>query len=75
VNANQDILKGQWHELKGQVKQQWGKLTDDDLARLSGKTEELVVVLRQRYGYGKAQAVIEIKSWVSDHDKAHVERA
>ena len=67
MDANQDILQGKWHELKGQVKQQWGKLTDDDLIRLSGKTEELAGVLQQRYGYGKAQAEIEINQWISDH--------
>lgn len=71
MDANQDTLKGKWHELKGQVKQQWGKLTDDDLQRLSGKTEELAGVLQQRYGYGKAQAAIEINDWVSDRDTAH----
>ncbi len=71
MDANQDILEGKWPELKGQVKQQWGKLTDDDMQRLSGKTEELAGVLQQRYGYGKAQAEIEINNWVRDHDKAH----
>jgi uncharacterized protein YjbJ (UPF0337 family) len=67
MDANQDILRGKWHELKGQVKQQWGKLTDEDLTRLSGKTEELVGVLRRRYGYGKAQAAIEINNWLSKY--------
>ncbi len=70
MDANQDILRGKWSELKGQVQQRWGKLTDDDLTRLSGNTEELAWVLRQRYGYGQAQAEIEIKNWVSDHDTA-----
>jgi uncharacterized protein YjbJ (UPF0337 family) len=64
MTANQDILFGKWHELKGLVRQQWGKLTDDDFARLSGKTEELAGVLQQRYGYGKAQAEIEINNWL-----------
>jgi uncharacterized protein YjbJ (UPF0337 family) len=68
MDANQDILKGKWPELKGQVKQQWGKLTDDDLQRLSGKTEELAGVLQQRYGYGKVQAEIEINNWLRDRD-------
>ena len=45
MDANQDILQGKWQELKGQVKQQWGKLTDDDIQRLSGKTEELTCAL------------------------------
>lgn len=69
MDANKDILQGKWHELKGQVRQQWGKLTDDDLARLSGKTEELAGVLQQRYGYGKAQAEKEINNWLRDHDQ------
>jgi uncharacterized protein YjbJ (UPF0337 family) len=64
MDATQDILQGRWHEFKGQVRQQFGKLTDDDIERLSGKTEELVVVLRQKYGYGKAQAEIEINNWL-----------
>ncbi|MBI5565920.1 MAG: CsbD family protein [Chloroflexi bacterium] len=64
MDANQDILQGTWPEIKARVKQQWGKLTDDDLTRLSGKTAELVDVLRQRYGYGQAQAEIEIDSWL-----------
>jgi uncharacterized protein YjbJ (UPF0337 family) len=72
MDATQDIILGKWHELKGQVRQQWGKLTDDDVAQLSGKTEELVGVLQQRYGYGKAQAEIKIKQWLIDHDAANV---
>ena len=67
--ANQDILQDEWPALKGQVKLRWGKLTDDDVQRLSGKTEELTSVLQQRYGYGKVQAEMEINKWVSDHDQ------
>ena len=69
MDATQDILTGKWHELKGQVRQQWGKLTDDDMLQLSGKTEELAGVLQQRYGFGKAQAETEIHNWLSKHDK------
>lgn len=55
---------GKWHELKGHVRHQWGKLTDDDVEKLSGKAEELSGVLQQRYGYTKAQAQAEIDKWV-----------
>ena len=72
METGKDILLGKWHELKGQVRQQWGKLTDDDFTRLSGKTEELVGVLQQRYGYGKAQAEFAINDWLRDQDQ-HVE--
>ncbi|MGD0173375.1 MAG: CsbD family protein [Anaerolineales bacterium] len=68
MDTTQDILLGKWHELKGQVRQQWGKLTDDDMTRLSGKTEELAGVLQQRYGYSKAQAEIEINKWLREND-------
>lgn len=71
MEGTNDILLGKWHELKGQVRQQWGKLTDDDLTLLSGKTEELAGVLQQRYGYGKAQAENEIHNWLNDRDKKH----
>lgn len=69
METTKDILLGKWHELKGQVRQKWGKLTDDDLTQLSGKTEELVGVLQQRYGYGKAQAENEINNWLQDRDQ------
>lgn len=68
MDANKDVLLGKWHELKGQARQKWGKLTDDDVARLGGKTEELAGILQQRYGYSKAQAEIEINKWLRDHD-------
>ena len=67
MDATNDILLGKWKELKGQVRQQWGKLTDDDLLKLSGKTEELSGVLQQRYGYDKARADTEINNWLSKH--------
>ena len=63
MEATKDILMGKWHELKGKVKNQWGKITDDDLTRMSGKTEELAGVLQQRYGYTRAQAEKEIDAW------------
>ena len=69
MDGKTDILQGKWHELKGQVKQQWGKLTEDDMTKLSGKQEELAGVLQQRYGYTKEKAELEINNWLRDHDK------
>jgi uncharacterized protein YjbJ (UPF0337 family) len=69
LDATTDILQGKWHEVKGQVREQWGKLTDDDLKKLSGKQEQLTGVLQQRYGYGRAQAEMEIANWLHAHDK------
>lgn len=45
-----------WEQMKGRVKQQWGKLTDDDLKQLEGHGEQLAGKLEQRYGYAKEEA-------------------
>lgn len=60
---NKDIVKGKWMEMKGKLKQQWGKLTDDDLTQMKGSYEELEGVLRKRYGYQRDQAEREIQMW------------
>ena len=69
METTKDILQGKWHEVKGGVKQQWGKLTDDDVASLNGKQEQLAGVLQKRYGYARAQADMEINKFVTDFDK------
>lgn len=58
---NSDILQGKRRELKGLVKEQWGKLTDDDLDRIEGQAERLMGLLQQRYGYAKEKAEQEYK--------------
>ena len=71
MDATKDILQGKWHELSGRVKGQWGKLTDDDVARLTGKQEELSGLLQQRYGFAKAQADTEINKWLTSMNQEH----
>jgi len=73
MDANQDIVQGQWPTLKKQVRQQWGNLTDDDVRQLSGTTAGLVNALQRRYGYGKVQAEIEIDQWVHSYDQTRTE--
>jgi uncharacterized protein YjbJ (UPF0337 family) len=53
---NQDIFEGKWKEMRGQIKEWWGKLTDDDLDRVSGKADQIVGLLQQKYGYTKEHA-------------------
>lgn len=45
---NADVLKGQWKQLKGEVKRQWGKLTDDEIDQLEGNAEKLSGLLQER---------------------------
>jgi len=58
---NKDIFQGGWTQIKGKVKEQWGKLTDDDLTQINGKRDQLVGTLQKRYGYAKDKAEEDIK--------------
>jgi uncharacterized protein YjbJ (UPF0337 family) len=62
---NSDQFEGKWKQLKGSVKQRWGKLTDDDVTSLSGKRDELVGKLQERYGITKEQAQREADEWAA----------
>ena len=60
---NWDRIEGNWKEFMGKAKQQWGKLTDDDLTYINGRRDELSGRLQRYYGYGKDQADREIDDW------------
>ncbi len=60
---NWDRIEGNWKEFMGKAKQQWGKLTDDDLTYINGRRDELSGRLQRYYGYGKDQADSEIDDW------------
>ena len=68
---NKDEAGGNWKQFKGKVKEQWGKLTDDDMTIIEGKREQLVGKIQERYGYQKDQAEKaekEVDSWEKRHD-------
>jgi uncharacterized protein YjbJ (UPF0337 family) len=60
---NKDTLKGQWTQLKGSVREQWGKLTDDDLDRVEGQSEQLVGRIQERYGIARDEAERQVDEW------------
>ena len=60
---NEDTLKGQWTQLKGQVRKQWGKLTDDDVDQVQGDAEVLLGRLQERYGRTREEAEREFERW------------
>jgi len=60
---NQPTLKGKWNELKGAVKERWGKLTDDDLDMIEGRRDQLVGKIQQAYGQARHQAEQELEEW------------
>ncbi|GKX59055.1 CsbD family protein [Leminorella grimontii] len=60
---NWDIVEGNWKQLKGAVKEKWGKLTDDELDQIAGQREQLVGRIQESYGISKDEAEKQIKEW------------
>ena len=63
---NEDILKGKWAQLKGHIKAQWGKLTDDEIDALDGRREQLVGKVQERYGIARDQAARDVDMWLKN---------
>lgn len=61
---NEDILQGKWKQLRGQIQQKWGDLTDDDLNRIKGTQTEFEGLLQERYGYTKERAKQEVDNFL-----------
>jgi uncharacterized protein YjbJ (UPF0337 family) len=62
---NWDTIEGNWKQFKGKIRQQWGKLTDDDLDRIAGKRTELIGRLQERYGKTRDAAEEMVDEWVT----------
>lgn len=65
----EDMLKGAWKQLKGNVKKQWGKFTDDDLMEIDGNKDILIGKLQERYGYSRTQAEKDYETWVTTQNR------
>ena len=65
---NKDEIGGNWKQFKGKAKEQWGKLTDDDMTVIEGKRDKLVGKIQERYGYAKDQAEKEVGDWEKRND-------
>jgi uncharacterized protein YjbJ (UPF0337 family) len=66
---NEDIMKGKWKEIKGEIKEKWGKLTDDDITEIDGIKEKLSGKLQKIYGYSKEKAEQEYKEFMARHEE------
>ncbi len=65
---NNDIFKGHWHEIKGKLKEQWGKLTDDEITQINGSYEKFEGILQKKYGYQKDQSQKEIQTFLDKNN-------
>lgn len=76
---NEDILQGKWKQVRGKAKEWWGELTDDDLDKIEGKSDRLVGLLQEKYGYTRQKAEEEInrrlRDWETMDAKARAQKA
>lgn len=63
---NTDIIEGKWTEIKGAVKQKWGKLTDDDMAEINGSRDVLAGKIQKNYGLARDEVEKQLKAWEDD---------
>ena len=64
---NKTTLEGSWKTLKGKIRQQWAKLTDDDIEYAKGNFDEFVGRLETKHGYSKEQARTEFENFKKNH--------
>jgi uncharacterized protein YjbJ (UPF0337 family) len=60
---NQDRIRGQWKQVKGRIKEQWGRLTEDDLDVIAGKRDQLLGRIQQRHGVAKDEAQRQVRDF------------
>ena len=65
---NWDRIEGDWKQFKGKAKEQWGKLTDDDLDVAAGKRDQLIGKIQSRYGVAKDDAEKQLDAWATKHN-------
>ncbi|HYP83864.1 CsbD family protein [Variovorax sp.] len=62
---NKDTMEGNWKQIKGKVREQWGKLTDDDFDVIAGKRDQLLGRIQERHGISRDEAERQVKDWES----------
>ena len=65
---NWDTVKGNWKQMTGKVKEEWGDLTDDDLTEAAGERDQLVGKIQAKYGIAKEEAEKQVDNFLSKHN-------
>lgn len=63
-----DQIAGNWKQFRGEVRKQWGKLTDDDMEQIRGERDKLVGKIQERYGIERAEASRQLDEWERSHN-------
>jgi uncharacterized protein YjbJ (UPF0337 family) len=63
MTMNQDVIQGRWKQIKGKLKEQWGKLTDDDLDVIAGRRDQLAGKIQERHGVARDEVERQLKDF------------
>jgi uncharacterized protein YjbJ (UPF0337 family) len=67
---NNEILKGRWNQVKGDIRSKWGKITDDDLTQIQGDAQKMIGKLQERYGLRREQAEKDLTEFLNQRRTA-----
>ena len=67
ISPDGQFWQGNWNQLKGKMREKWGKLTDDDWDTVAGKKDQFLGKLQERYGYSREQAERDYDEWERAH--------
>jgi uncharacterized protein YjbJ (UPF0337 family) len=68
---NADILRGNWKQVKGMLKKNWGKLTEDEIKKMQGDYDNLVGKIQEKYGYQKEEARDKVDEFLKKIKNIH----
>jgi uncharacterized protein YjbJ (UPF0337 family) len=63
TEMNWDRIAGNWKQMKGAMRERWGKLTDDELDRMAGQRDQLIGKIQERYGCARDEAEKQVREW------------
>ncbi len=64
---NWDTVKGNWKQMTGKIKEEWGDLTDDEITEAEGNRDQLVGKVQERYGVAKDEAERQVDAFAAKH--------
>lgn len=65
---NTDILEGKWKQIRGEIRETWGELTDDELDQIAGKRDKLAGTLQEKYGWSRDEAERQIDDFLRNYE-------
>jgi uncharacterized protein YjbJ (UPF0337 family) len=74
TQSSEKVIEGQWDKIKGKIKQQWGKITDDDINKINGSYDELVGVIKKLYGHSQKEIEEQLNKLINGFDLNNIKQ-